>query len=135
MSTPPCQMPGQSGKPICVRTIEQQPCATCPRALYPTPTRLALLSEVADGHIVRGHGGGSFHRRTHRTVTARIAEMDQAGWVELGVPEPGSGARPWRLTHTGRALLNHHRPNTPTPPPQSPPAPPRTHTPTTNKQT
>lgn len=71
-----------------------------PPDLYPTPTRLGLLADVADAP-----------------------------------PESGSGARPWRLTHTGRALLNHHRPNTPNPPPQSPPAPPRTHTPTTNSQT
>lgn len=81
-----------------------------PPDLYPTPTRRDLLREVADERIIRGHGGGSFHRRTHNTVTARIAEMDQAGWVELGPPEPGSGARPWRLTDTGRAVLHRATP-------------------------
>lgn len=32
MADPSCQVPDGHGRPVCVRTIAQQPCATCPAA-------------------------------------------------------------------------------------------------------
>lgn len=59
--------------------------------LYPTTTRLAILDDVDHGCILRGISGGSFHRRTYRTLSSRAAEP--------------SGARTWQLTDAGRAVL------------------------------
>lgn len=76
--------------------------------LYPTKTRLALLREVADGRIMLGaggiaYGGPCYSVVTGRTVTARIAEMFHAGWVE---PAEGTEGGYWSLTDAGRAVLD-----------------------------
>lgn len=75
--------------------------------LHPTPTRLALLADVAAGHIVATATGDTTNRRTHTRCTSRIAEVWAAGWVEPA-PRSGSPGGPWRLTDTGRAVLAQH---------------------------
>lgn len=73
--------------------------------LYPTPTRLALLADVAAGRVFQDIvyddyiAGG-------RKVNARIAELKQEGWVELDIPPLVGRELPlWLLTDAGRAVL------------------------------
>lgn len=73
--------------------------------LYPTPTRLALLRDAADGYV---HRFGSVDTdRSGRVVIARIAELERAGWVKLD-PPVADRWRFWRLTPAGRAVLDAH---------------------------
>jgi hypothetical protein len=71
--------------------------------LYPTPTRLALLREVAAERITRSLG--SSYDRHGFSVTARMIEMRQAGWVVL-VDLSGDFQYVWKLTDAGRAVLD-----------------------------
>lgn len=85
--------------------------------LYPTKTRLALLREVAAHNVCDGslhsddrHEGHALlvpemHDEPIRRVTAAIAEMQAAGWVELVDEDPAI----WRLTAAGRAVLEADR--------------------------
>lgn len=70
-------------------------------SLYPTPTRIALLDQILRGHVFRDAVGESYIA-ADRKVTAAIAEMHRAGWVELDDSRP---VHYWRLTTTGRAAL------------------------------
>jgi len=72
--------------------------------LYPTPTRLALLRRVAEGQIVWLAGGISRDERDGSRVTARVAEMERAGWITRDF----GPWRRWKLTDTGRAVLARH---------------------------
>lgn len=78
--------------------------------LCPTKTRLELL-----GHIHAGRVGGDMlaererialwpyaptEWQTQQTVTSRVLELEQAGWVYRSE----SGAE-WLLTETGRKVL------------------------------
>jgi len=72
-------------------------------SLYPTPTRLALLADVAYGEITRDGDGDSWNAR-HYKMTSRIEELEQAGWVELA--SATSDMLPvWRLTDAGTGVL------------------------------
>lgn len=78
--------------------------------LHPTKTRLALLAEVVADNVLDGltdetdgdiwliDAAPPFD--PPRKVTARMLELEKAGWVEQG---PGIGS--WRLTDAGRAVL------------------------------
>ena len=83
---------------------------TARAALFPTPTRLALLREVASGRVFRD-GLGDDYITGGAKVNARIAELDRAGWVELDTT-PGPLSAPhwalphWILTPAGRDLLD-----------------------------
>ena len=76
--------------------------------LYPTKTRLALLTAVDDGAVVEGitedtDGDTWLTEDGHQPlkVTARIHELERAGWVELPDDPPVF----WRLTEAGWAVL------------------------------
>jgi hypothetical protein len=88
--------------------------------LYPTPTRLGLLSDVGNGLIVaepssetiwRDERLGGFHdpfTATRTRVTAKARELEEAEWIEL------SGRYTYRLTDRGRDLLvRASRPHSP----------------------
>jgi hypothetical protein len=77
--------------------------------LYPTPYRLGLLRDVADGRVrddpdcvpMLDLGDGESVR-----VANAVWEMRRAGWVELppGTDEPAERWT-WRLTDAGRTVL------------------------------
>lgn len=73
--------------------------------LYLTPTRRALLREVADGNVIRLSGGESvvLQPTRDRKVTAEVAAMERAGWIVL--VEMRFGAKRWDLTDAGREQL------------------------------
>lgn len=67
--------------------------------LHPTPTRLALLREVAKPmEVWKDDLTGESYIADGPKVTARLAEMEAAGWVEVDNSF-------WQLTDTGRAVL------------------------------
>ena len=79
---------------------------------YPTPTRLALLRDVEAENIVYG-----FEEEEHawywvdpdpprdvRKVTARIEEVESAGWVSTAYETGDLRAYP-QLTDAGRQVL------------------------------
>lgn len=87
--------------------------------LYPTPSRVALLQSIDDGAVSEkypmgpkpawseldnGPGGSPRYVK----VTAKVAEMKRAGWVELGSRSHPSmyAPRPWLLTDLGRSILD-----------------------------
>lgn len=82
-------------------------------SLYPTPTRVALLIEIADGVVFEGiteetegrtwSTAGAEHGAPARVVTARVDELRRAGWVEI------DDAETWRLTDAGRRVLTEGR--------------------------
>lgn len=87
--------------------------------LYPTPTRLRLLTEVRDRQVTRYppvHGCRVQSYLPDGTlVTARIAELERAGWIEAGdrlADDPDSPSW-WRLTDEGVSLLAEHSPARP----------------------
>jgi hypothetical protein len=59
--------------------------------LYPSKTRLRLLADVDAGNVYKDGQGRAIG--TEGVVTARIAEMERAGWIAL------DGAR-WKATGT-----------------------------------
>lgn len=71
--------------------------------LYPTPTRLALLRDVQAERITR-RLGGSYDANGY-SVSARMIELRQAGWVQL-VDLTGDFQYVWKLTDAGRAVLD-----------------------------
>jgi hypothetical protein len=54
-------------------------------SLYPTPTRVALLMDVADGLVINSDTNGPVLRENGqaRRVTGRVNELIRAGWVEF----------------------------------------------------
>lgn len=82
--------------------------------LYPTPTRLALLADVAAGEVWQNSKGHSVvilrddlclgERKAK--CTGAIADMERAGWLQL--VELKYGSRQWHVTDAGRAVLNAH---------------------------
>lgn len=84
--------------------------------LYPTKTRLALLRGVAASQVQTARDGPTScvlwfmdapESWTYsRNVTARMAELQRAGWVVESEPA-GPGAW-WLLTDAGRKLLEEH---------------------------
>ncbi|MFI2663689.1 hypothetical protein [Micromonospora carbonacea] len=68
-------------------------------ALHPTPARLGLLGEVAQGRVFRDAAGADYVSGGRR-VSAQLAEMERARWVAL--PD-GQGLRTWQITHLGTA--------------------------------
>lgn len=78
-------------------------------SLYPTKTRLALLERVAQGDVLEGITDNTegetwltdMDGSVPQKVTARIAELERAGWVRL----PDDPPVVWRLTDAGRAVL------------------------------
>lgn len=77
-------------------------------SLHATKTRLALLRLAADGEVWQNAAGQTVDRPWNgddppRPVTAAIAELAYAGWVEL--VETNTGARHWLPTEAGRAVL------------------------------
>lgn len=78
--------------------------------LKATKTRLALLQAVAGGWVYQGtwYEVEDFWNDglRHGKVTARVAELHRAGWIELGGRDPGmQWRRLWRLTDAGTAVL------------------------------
>mgnify|MGYP002624149274 CR=1 FL=1 len=71
--------------------------------LYPTPTRLALLRDVDAGRVADDTRGDAWLTvgRSVARVTARVAALAAAGWIE----RPDQGAV-WQLTPAGRAVLD-----------------------------
>lgn len=87
--------------------------------LYPTKTRLKLLGEVASSKVVwwppsagdagwacwfSGEGGD-------RKVTARMDEMEKAGWVrkDSAAYAGHRASQPYVLTGVGHEILSKHR--------------------------
>lgn len=81
--------------------------------LYPTKTRLQLLRDIAADNVVDGLTDETDGHiwlldivtfDPPRKVTARVLELEHAGWVEQG-PDGAT----WRLTAAGRAVLEAPR--------------------------
>lgn len=82
--------------------------------LYPTPTRLALLERTEREKVRREYDTTTdtwIDADTYagRTVTAVMADMERAGWVELEPTRFATGTvgyevAYWRLTDAGRAV-------------------------------
>lgn len=75
--------------------------------LHPTPTRAALLREVAIGDVYRV--GTQSRTSDGRKVTAACKEMRAAGWIREGAAVTvvrWTGARqfPWVLTDAGKQV-------------------------------
>lgn len=74
--------------------------------LFITPTRRALLKDVADGHIHRVAGPYNpdnsidYDARDGSRVTAQMRRLHQAGLVTLHDTT-------WRLTDTGRTAVTN----------------------------
>lgn len=80
-----------------------------PTDLFPTKTRLTLLRDVAVGEVWQRRDGVSTTTGTIGldtqdlvVVTARIAELESAGWVHLYAH---ALAWQWQLTDVGREVL------------------------------
>lgn len=83
--------------------------------LYPTPSRVALLQDIADGLVVeadtaawRDEALAAFYdpfTATRTKVTARVREMVAAGWVEH---DTATGM--YWPTDAGRAVIEAVRP-------------------------
>jgi hypothetical protein len=79
--------------------------------LHPTPTRLDLLQDVKDGLVVASPSSEIVWRderlagiydpltATRTRVTARVRELEEAEWIQLGKNCA------YRLTDAGRDLL------------------------------
>jgi hypothetical protein len=68
-------------------------------SLYPTPTRVALLIDVAHGRVINGSNGPVLMGNSQaRRVGARIRELISAGWVVLH-------DNTFRLTAAGQDIL------------------------------
>ena len=68
--------------------------------LYPTPTRLQFLRDVAAGHVVQAENTwlcADAHQP--RRVNAATYEADIAGWIKLD-------GQIWILTDAGRSGLD-----------------------------
>jgi len=80
--------------------------------LYPTPTRLALLQDIADGLVYKDPYDTSPRYEVaspHRNVTARVKELIGAGWA-VQRSEPGDMWRKQiRLTASGEQILKGDR--------------------------
>lgn len=70
--------------------------------LYPTPSRLALLVDVADGNVTGSLSDVVLCMGVVR-VNAGISEMQQANWIDR------SNDDVWYLTVTGCIVLDQHR--------------------------
>lgn len=70
-------------------------------SLFPTPTRLALLRDIAAGNLRWSPPNGFTVRCT--AVNARIDEFDRAGWIEITNVDRWQHAA---LTAAGRAVLD-----------------------------
>ena len=73
-------------------------------SLHPTPNRLRILVAVRAGEVERQPGtpyGPPCDSLHGETVTARMAEMERAGWVTLSRP-----TRVWSLTTAGHEVLD-----------------------------
>lgn len=75
--------------------------------LYPTPTRLALLADIAAGKVA-DDADGAPHLDLGEDGIARVAEavwtLYRAGWCHQA---PGSDR--WELTQRGTAVLQGRR--------------------------
>lgn len=82
--------------------------------LYPTPTRLADLRDVARQRVVRLPSGETrryYLDGTYRTLNARMGEMEAAGWVQVGEETGRIAEAHWRfmeLADAGQAVLDSH---------------------------
>lgn len=70
----------------------------------PTKTRRALLTEIGNGDVFRDAIGDSYISGGPK-VTARVAELEKAGWVLLSDAQPGRQTTKWQLTDAGREWL------------------------------
>jgi hypothetical protein len=75
-------------------------------SLYPTKTRVQLLRDIDAGNVITDFWEGMTRivlddpeAGDLRTVTARVQELERAGWCERHEFGPS-----WRLTDTGRAI-------------------------------
>lgn len=85
--------------------------------LHPTPTRLALLRDIADPDVqvyrCRRFSSDKLESAVkrpyelERKVTAQTDEMERAGWIRLGHADHPSmyAPRAWELTDLGRQVL------------------------------
>lgn len=82
--------------------------------LYPTKTRMALLRAIADSNgRVYYEAGAVWDKALGAKVTARVAEMVNAGWIRALAPdEPRAvgelhvpGRTYYRLTDDGKRIL------------------------------
>lgn len=88
--------------------------------LYPTKTRLALLVAIDRKELSwyppvnparRGESFWYYQDGGQQRVDSRAAELEAAGWIELG-EKGGHGElapRYWRLTEAGRKVLEASR--------------------------
>ncbi len=76
---------------------------------HPTKTRVQLLRDVAAGEVWRYRDEQDYLSEPHRRVTARMAELQAAGWIELVELRSRIAQelryRQWRLTDAGRKVL------------------------------
>ena len=72
-------------------------------SLYPTPTRLRRLREVEAGDVCR-YGDRQDYDPRGCKVTSAVAELERAGWIRLGEPQPVKTL--WQLTDAGKAVLH-----------------------------
>lgn len=85
--------------------------------LYPTKTRLGLLAEIANGQVLTDITADDdvillfpwapTQWQDRVKVTARVREMERAGWVETD-----TAGVTWQLTERGRAFLDAAAPST-----------------------
>lgn len=75
--------------------------------LHPTPTRIALLRDVANGHIRWNERDGFTSFCT--AVNARLTDLERAGWVRIA---NGGYRQTVALTDAGRAVLTAAEPTT-----------------------
>lgn len=83
--------------------------------LYPTPTRLALLRDVANGQVMTDitrnedvillFPNAPTEWQTRQGVTSRVRELERVGWVEEDYDD---GHWEWQVTAAGRAVLDAH---------------------------
>lgn len=76
-------------------------------SLHPTPTRIALLRDVAAGHVYTSGDDGEIYndaRGDHRKVSARLIELFRPRWVK---PVPREDAvQGWAVADDGQAVLD-----------------------------
>jgi hypothetical protein len=85
----------------------------------PTPTRLALLRDVAGSDVptrvwLDVHGNswtrwyGARDNVLASKVTARANELREAGWIRINPDDDGQPEQDYELTDAGREVLAQH---------------------------
>lgn len=72
--------------------------------LHPTKTRMTLLHDVNQVLVYWHPDGTSWTAANGGQVTARIAELEAAGWVHLPGDLGVYDVRYWQMTDAGKAV-------------------------------